>query len=238
MVSPTTLRAHLTAGLAALSAEKRERVFKQPTLAGAVQFLIDETHGQPSMVAAPLDDAEAAPRTLVVYDVTKLTQHEWRTVSPTGWALSDPKSDERREDDVVVGAVILTAANCEEWHHASAGPNNPRERRYAIRTYDSVRKPRTEEVARRRKIILDDCINLSLVLGRSVRDILSDPDASGTHRQYAPPCAEFWLDARMREGHSRESAEFMLSLNASPAALTAIHDARDSARDGAGMAMA
>lgn len=221
MSSPTSLRSHLLTGYAGLDEAAQDEVLGQPTLAAAVQRLVEHIHGQSSQVTTPVPRTDAsAPRTLVVYDVTEWTNDDWRILSPTKWALNDPRSQTRRVDDVILGVVIISAANAEDWHHAAANPRKPRKRVHGLRNYSGTRKPRQELVHARRGPLLSNSLGLAQVAPPSAREILT-----GTYpnteiiEHYAPACIDLWINARLHEGHTPETAQFMLSLIASPTVL-------------------
>lgn len=229
--SPTSLRAHLSVGFAKLDAAAKADVLGQATLAEAVQNLVERIHGQPTQVTTTRGDDLIPPRTLVIYDIGDWTNEDWRVLSPTGWPLNDTHSDRRRADDVVLGVVIISAANAEDWHHAATSARNPRERIYGIHHYNDARKPRKELVQSRREPLLVNSLSLSQVAPPSAREILtgSYPNTEIVEH-YAPACVEAWLAARIREGHTRESAQVLLGLIASPTVLsTALASASSSA---------
>lgn len=227
--SPTSLRAHLSVGFTKLSATAKAEVLGQPTLAEAVQNLIERVHGQPSQATTTRGSDLVPPRTLVIYDIGDWTDEDWRVLSPTGWALNDAHSDRRRDDDVVLGVVIISAANAEDWHHAATSTRNRRERIHSIHSYSGDRKPRKGLVQARRQVLLNNSLTLAQVSPASAHDILTGSYPNGEIvEQYAPACVEAWLGARIREGHTRESAQVLLGLIASPAVLSSA--LRDHAR--------
>jgi hypothetical protein len=221
--SPTSLRSHLVSGYTALSEAAQNEVLGQPTLAAAVQRLVEHIHGRTSQVTTTTPSTDGSPpRTLVVYDVSEWTNDDWRVLSPTKWALNDPRSQTRRADDVILGVVIISAANAEDWHHAAASPHNPRERVYGIHRYSDTRKPRRGLVHARRDPLLRNALGLAQVAPPSAHEVLTGtyPNAEIVE-SYAPACIDLWINARVSEGHTRETAQFMLPLIASPTVLAA-----------------